>query len=164
MERPVRYIFPFVDRRWRVPFVVVDFLEVPPKILEGPFRLDNYRYRTTMRISQLRPVESVTIEELRALVHYDPWWVFRWVSGVESEWVEAVFATNLARPFRHDGRTLKIQDLVFSSQLDRLVEIDARGGMLRSVTFHPGEIDLLALRPTPKGTPAPQIARRAKAL
>ena len=60
-------MFPFVDRRWRVPFVVVDLLGFPPRILEGPFRLDNYRYRTTMRLSELRPIEAVPLGELGAL-------------------------------------------------------------------------------------------------
>jgi hypothetical protein len=97
-------------------------------------------------------------------VHYDPWWTFRGVSGVERKWVDAIFATNLAHPFRHQGRTFKVQDLVFSSRLDRLLEIDAKGGMFRSATFRPGDIDLLALRPTAQRMRAPPIARRAKAL
>src|SRR2546428_11497941 len=62
-ERAARYVFPFVDRRWRVPFVVVDLLGFPPRILEGPFRLDNYRYRTTLRLSDLRPIESVPLAD-----------------------------------------------------------------------------------------------------
>jgi len=139
-------VFPFVDRRWRVPFVVVDLLGFPPRILEGPFRLDNYRYRTTARLSELRPIESVPLEEFGALLHFDPWWVFRGVLGVQREWVEAAFATNVAHPFRHQGRTFKIQ------------------GLLRSAAFHPGDIDLIALRPAPQATPAAPIARRAKAL
>ena len=157
-------MFPFVDRRWRVPFVVVDLLGFPPRILEGPFRLDNYRYRTTTRLSELRPIESVPLGEFGALLHFDPWWVFRGVLGVQREWVEAIFATNIAHPFRHQGRTFKIQDLVFSSRLDRLLEIDAKSGLLRSAAFHPGDIDLIALRPAPQATPAAPIARRAKAL
>ena len=137
---------------------------VPPRVLEGPFRLDNYRYRTTLRLSELRPIESVPVEEFGALLHFDPWWVFRGVSGVRRDWLEAVIATNIARPVRLQGRTFKIQDLVFSSYLDRLLEIDARSGLLRSAAFHPGDIDLIALRAAARATLAAPIACRAKAL
>lgn len=163
-ERLTRYVFPFVDRRWRVPFVVVDFPDSPPKLIEGPFRFDRFRYRTPTRVSELRSIESVALDDFRSLIHFDPWWVFRGVSGVASAWAQAVFATNIAHPFQHAGRTYKIQDLVFSQLLDRLDGIDAKGGMFRSVTFRPGDLDLLALRPAPKGTSAGRMVRTAKAL
>src|SRR3989442_4538830 len=122
-ERAARYVCPFVDRRWRVPFVVVDLLGCPPRILEGPFRLDNYRYRTTTRLSELRPIESVPLGEFGALLHFDPWWVFRGVLEVQREWVEAIFATNIAHPFRHQRRTFKVQDLVCSNRLHSALQI-----------------------------------------
>ena len=75
-----------------MPFVVVDLLGFPPRVLDGPFRLDYYRYRTTLRLSELRPIESVPVGEFGALLHFDPWWVFRSVSGVRRDWLEAVFA------------------------------------------------------------------------
>src|SRR3989454_4946775 len=80
-ERAARYVFPFVDRRWRAPFVVGDLLGFPPRILGGPFRLDNYRYRTTARLSELRPLERVPLEEFGAIPHFHPWWVVRGGSG-----------------------------------------------------------------------------------
>jgi hypothetical protein len=147
-----------------VPFVLVNVLGFPPRILEGPFRLDNFRYRTTVGLSDLRPIESVPLGEFGALVHYDPWWTLRGVSGVQRAWIDAVIATNIAHPFRYAGRKLQVRDLVFSIRLDRLVEIDARGGLFRSVTLHPGDVDVLALRAAPRAEPTPQIAGRAKAL
>jgi len=150
-ERDVRYVFPFVDRRWRVPFVIVDLSAGAPLVLDGPFRVDQFRFRTALRSNELRRIESIPIEELGQLVHYDPWWVFRRVTGVDRRWIEAVFATNIAAPFVHGGRTHKIRDLIFSAELDRLEEIEAKAGMFRQVSFHPGDmIDLLAMRSAPR--------------
>jgi len=160
----VSYLFPFVDRRWRVPFVVVDLSIGAPLVLDGPFRVDQFRFRTALRTNDLRRIESIPLEELKQLVHYDPWWVFRRVSGVDRGWIEAVFATNIAAPFRHRGRTHKIRDLVFSTELDRLEEIEARAGVFQAVTFRPGDVELLSLRPAPRSRSNLRRARTAKAL
>ncbi len=163
-ERAVRHVFPFVDRRWRVPFVVVDLSMGAPLVLDSPFRLDQFRFRTALSTSDLRRIESVSLEDLEQLVHYDPWWVFRRVSGVDRAWIEAVIATNIAAPFRHGGRTHKIRDLVFSAELDRLEEIEARAGLFRAVTFRPGDVELLTLQPTPRKQSNLRAVRTAKAL
>jgi hypothetical protein len=140
-----RHIFPFVDRRWRIPFVVLDLSEGRPMVLEGPFRQDQFRFRTYSRAADLRAIESIPIDDLRELVHFDPWWVFRRASGIQWAWAEAIFATNIAHPFRAFGRTWKIRDLVFCSRLDRLQEIQARSPILRSRRFRVGDLDLLSL-------------------
>ena len=163
-ERDVRYLFPFVDRRWRVPFVIVDLGVGAPLVLDGPFRVDQFRFRTALRSNDLRRIESIPLEDLEQLVHYDPWWVFRQVSGVGRAWIEAVFATNIAAPFRHGGRTHKVRDLIFSAELDRLEEIEARAGLFRAVTFHPGDVELLSLRPAPRAQSNLRTVRTAKAL
>src|SRR5207249_44801 len=93
----------------------------------------------------------------------DPWWVFRQVSGVGRAWIEAVFATNIAAPFRHGGRTHKVRDLIFSAELDRLEEIEARAGLFRAVTFHPGDVELLSLRPAPRARSTRAIWRASSA-
>jgi len=145
-ERTANYVFPFIDRRWRVPFVVLVLSMGPPWVLDGPLRVDQFRFRTPLRMSDLRRIESVTLDELAKLAHYDPWWVFRRVSGVDRAWIEAVFATNVAAPFQHAGLTYKIRDLVFSAELDRLQEIEAKRGPFHAMTFRPGDIELLTLR------------------
>src|SRR5438132_11770089 len=104
-ERDVSYVFPFVDRRWRVPFVVVALSVGAPLALDGPFRVDQFRFRTALRTNDLRRIESIPLEDLEQLVHYDPWWFFRRVSGIGRAWIEAVFATHIATPFRYGGRT-----------------------------------------------------------
>jgi len=163
-ERAVSYVFPFVDRRWRVPFVIVNLSTDAPLVLDGPFRIDQFRFRTALRSNDLRRIESIPLEDLEQLVHYDPWWVFRQVSGVGRAWIEAVFATNIAAPFRHGGRTHKVRDLIFSAELDRLEEIEARAGLFRAVTFHPGDVELLSLRPAPRAQSNLRTVRTAKAL
>ena len=163
-ERAVRYALPFVDRRWRVPFIVVDLSVGAPLVLDGPFRSDQFRFRTALRTSDLRRIESVSLEDLEGLVHYDPWWVFRRVTSVDRAWVEAVFATNIAGPFRHGGRMHKIRDLVFSAELDRLEAVEARAGLFQAVTFRPGDVELLRLRPAPREQLSRRTGRTAKAL
>src|SRR5437773_6265255 len=93
-EVEARYILPFVDRRWKIPFAVLDLREGRPLVFDGPFRLDRFRFRTVSRTGELRPIESVSLDDLRELAHFDPWWVFRRSTGVQRPWVEAVFATN----------------------------------------------------------------------
>jgi len=163
-ERDVSYVFPFVDRRWRVPFVVVALSAGAPLVLDGPFRVDQFRFRTALRANDLRRIESIPLEDLGQLVHYDPWWVFRRVTGVARAWIEAVFATNIAAPFRRGGRTHKVRDLIFSAELDRLEEIEARAGLFRAVTFHPGDVELLTLRPASREQSNLRTLRTAKAL
>ena len=90
--------------------------------------------------------------------------MFRRVTGVDRRWIEAVFATNIAAPFRQGGRTHKVRDLIFSAELDRLQEIEAKAGLFRAVTFHPGDVELLTLRPAPPARSNPRSARTAKAL
>ncbi len=163
-ERAANYVFPFIDRRWRVPFIVVDLSMGPPCVLEVPIRVDQYRFRTPLGTSDLRRIESVPLDELAKLVHYDPGWMFRRVSGVDRAWIEAVFATNIATPFRHGGITHRVRDLVFSANLDRLEAVEAKRGAFHAVTFHPGDIELLALRSSPPARADFVRTRVAKAL
>src|SRR3989442_14953555 len=107
---------------------------------------------------------SIPIKERAQLALYDPWWVFRRVPGVDRRWIEAVFATNIAAPFRRGGRTHKVRDLIFSAELDRLEEIEARAGLFRAVTFHPGDVELLTLRPASREQSNLRTLRTAKAL
>ena len=163
-ELLTKYTLPFVDASWKVPFVVLDLVGSPPRIFAEPINWDGSRLHSTGSKADLRRIESVPLEDLAHLVHYDPWWVFRRVSGIGRAWIEAVFATNIATPFRYGGRTHKVRDLIFSAELDRLEEIEARVGLFRSVTFHPGDVELLSLRPAPRAQSNLRTVRTAKAL
>src|SRR5437763_14555057 len=102
-ERAASHVFPFVDRRWRVPFVVVNFSEGRPMVLDAPFRPDRFRFRTALRVRDLRRIESGPLQEFYELVHFDPWWVFRRGSGGARAWGEVVLATEIDAPYRHRG-------------------------------------------------------------
>jgi hypothetical protein len=121
-ELLTKYTLPFVDATWKVPFTVLDLLGSPPRILAGP------------------------LETLSGLFHYDPWWAFRGVSGVDRTWVQAVFATNIARPFVHDGKKLKVHDLQFADGMQRLEAVFAKDEVFRSIEFHLGDLDVPSLR------------------
>src|SRR6266705_1152815 len=66
-ERTADYMFPFIDRRWRVPLIVLDLSMGPPRILDGPFRVDQVRFRTPLRTSDLRRSESAGLDRLQGI-------------------------------------------------------------------------------------------------
>src|SRR6266699_3306820 len=78
-----KYTFPFVDAEWRVPFTVVDRVGGPPRVLEGAIRVDGDRLHAPGRVADLRPVESIPADRFAELAHFDPWWAFRGVSGLD---------------------------------------------------------------------------------
>lgn len=149
-ELLTKYILPFVDASWHVPFLTVDRMGGPPQILAGPVSLEEGTIRTTARASDLRRIESIPQEDFATLVHFDPWWAFRGVSGVDRRWIEAVFTTNIARTFTHDHQRLKVHDVRFSSGLEKLEAVVTKDDRFRVVEFHPAEIDLLSLRRDPR--------------
>src|SRR5947199_9840028 len=98
-ERAASHVFPFVDRTWRVPFVVVNFSEGRPMVLDAPFRPDRFRFRTALGVRDLRRIESVPLQDFDELVHFDPWWVFLRVWAVDRARVDEGLARNNAAPF-----------------------------------------------------------------
>jgi len=164
-ELVTKYTLPFVDGAWKVPFVVLDTLGRPPAVLVGPVHLERSRLRTTAHVEDLQGIESIPASAFSGLVHYDPWWAFRGVSGVNRSWIEAIFATNIARPFRYADRTWKIHDLVFADGIGHLDSVVAKDEFFRAKTFGQGDLDLLTLRPTEGNeTSAPRASPAAKAL
>jgi len=158
-ELATKYTLPFVDATWKVPFIVLDVLGRPPQVLHAPIRSDGQRLHTPAPIGSLRPIESVPVSAYAALVHWDPWWAFRGVSGVDRTWIQAVFATNIAHPFRHGPKTFKIYDLRFGDDMTELEAIIAQDELFRTSEFRAGQIDLLSLRK--KAGRAPEKTRAA---
>lgn len=164
-ERITKYTLPFIDATWKVPFIVLDLLGGPPKILSGKIHSDAGRLRTSVRTSDLRAIESIPAEHFASLVHWDPWWAFRGVGGVDRAWIEAIIATNIARAFQHEGRTFKVHDLRFADGMEELEALIAKDEVYRVTEFRPRDIDLLALRPRPRAIPREfREAESAKAL
>src|SRR5688572_18801188 len=107
-EVETKYTLPFVDGTWHVPFVVFDLLGAPPRILRAKVHLVGRGLHTTASIRALHPIESIPAADFASLVHFDPWWAFRGISGVNRDWIVSIFRTNIARPFQHDGKAYKI--------------------------------------------------------
>lgn len=164
-EVETKYTLPFVDATWGVPFVVVDRLGGPPGIAAVRFDFDGRRMHTPASVHALHPIESMPVDSFASLVHFDPWWAFRGVGGVDQAWLSAIYATNIARAFHHEGKAFKIHDLRFAHGMVRLEAVVAKDELFRTTEFHVGEINLLALRPRPKIEASPAIAAStAKAL
>ena len=149
-ERFAKYTLPFIDANWKIPFTVLDLIGSPPRVLEGAVYLDGERLRTPLRERELKAIESVPLERIAVVVHFDPWWAFRGVSGVDRRWIEAIFATNITHPFHHGGKDWKVHDLAFSDGIGRLEGLVAKDDLFHAATFHPGDIDLLGLGPKAK--------------
>ena len=148
-ERITKYVLPFVTKGWSVPFTVVDLFGQGPRILEAPVRRDGEAVRADAKPSDLKPIESVPRDAFSELVHFDPWRVFRGIGGVDRAWVDAIVATNIARPFSHEGKTYKVDDLAFRADGRVLDTILAKDDLFHGRAFRKGEIDFLALRRPP---------------
>lgn len=163
---PANHVFPFVDARWRVAFVLLELYSVGLRILWDGLeaRPDGLHARASMGDSQL--VGAVPLADLAGLVHFDPWWVFKsgpYVAqerlaeyarmtgrsvppGPDPEWIEAVKASNIAVRFSHEGRWYTVEDVAFDAGLRHLEEVRTRDRWGRPRTFRYGEIELLRLR------------------
>lgn len=145
-----KYVFPFVDASWSVPFYIVDAMTYGPRLLRGDLAIREGSLHTTEPVAKLESVNALTIAQLEEVVHFDPWWVFRGIAGVERPRVDAVLASNIAGTFNHEGTTYKLHDLDFDPILRALEGVAAKDPLFRTQTFRKGDIDLLALR-KPRG-------------
>jgi len=141
-----KYVFPFVDEDWRTAFVVLDVLGAAPRLHRAALRIEGERLVSDGRVDDLRPVETVPTAEFTRLTHFDPWWAFRGIGGVRTEWVRAIVATNLAGSFERGGVRYKVHDLVFDGGLSSLEALLAKDDAFRTATFSKDDIDLEALR------------------
>lgn len=163
-ERSTKYTLPFVDASWTVAFIVFDLIGSAPKVLRATVHAGQGRLQTPVPAEELKAVESVPLERFASLVHFDPWWAFRGVSGVHRDWIEAIFATNIARSFRHQGKAAKVHDLLFSDGFVHLEGLLAKDDLFRGIMLRHGEIDLLSLKRKQPERPHAEAATAAKAL
>ncbi len=145
-EIVTKYVFPFVDSTWSIVFTVVDGMAVAPRVLRGSPELRSGVLIATEPSSALEPLTTVPVKDFEAVVHFDPWWAFRGVAGVDRERIDAVLATNIAGTFNHEGATYKLHDLGFDPALKSLDAVIAKDPVFRTVSFRKGDIDLLSLR------------------
>ena len=136
-EVVTRYVFPFVDGEWRVPFAIVDILGRGPTVLAAPIEPDG---------ADLRSALAIPLEAFLGLAHFDLWWVFRGIPELERPWVNAVISTNIAQPFTRDGVRYKIHDLAFPPGVRELTAVRVKDEVFHPREFRKGELDLLGLR------------------
>ncbi len=145
-ELRTKYVFPFVDATWSVPFYVIDAMGGPPQVLEGTLEFREGALISKEPAAKLAPVSSVPLARFAEVVHFDPWWAFRGIAGVDRTWIDAILASNIAGTFYHEGSMDKVHDLEFDGTLKTLTGLVAKDPVFRSVTLHKGDVDLLLLR------------------
>lgn len=149
-EFHAKYAIPFIDKDWMAPFTVLDLMGAGPRVFVGTIEVKPDGLHATGTSADLRLLESVPLDTFGGLAHYDPWWVFRGVSGVPRDWIDTVIATNIAHPFVRDGKEYKVHDLEFSAGLRGLTAVIAKDEVFNRISFHREEIDLLSLRRLPR--------------
>ncbi len=145
-EERVNHAFPFVDRDWNVPFIVLNVAVEGPRFMKGPLDVRPDGLHTKESITALRRLDELSAESFAGLVHFDPWWVFRVEPRVDRERTKAIIATNVAGSFDRGGVRHALHDLEFEGRLQALVAVHAKGPMFQPAVFRKGEIDLLGLR------------------
>lgn len=149
-EVHTKYVFPFVNDAWSVSFFVIDAMSYGPRVFRGDLEVRPDGLHTSQPSAKLEKVSSIPTSTYGELVHFDPWWVFRGVSGLEREWIDAVLASNIAGTFNHEGTAFKLHDLSFDSHVKSLEGIVAKDPMFRTTTFGKGDLGLLQLRKPPR--------------
>ncbi len=150
-EVATKYVFLFAGEDWTTAFAVVDAMTYGPRIFRGPLELRSGALYAKEPVSKLEKIATMPLERFETLVHFDPWWAFRGVGGVERDWVNAILASNIAGTFNHEGTTYKVHDLVYTPRLDAVDTLVAKDPVFRTVSFHRSDLDLLLLRhPTGK--------------
>ncbi len=149
-EVQTKYVFPFVDETWSVPFFLIDEPAYGPRLFRGEMEILPDGLRTTRSHEALEELAKVPVTTFADVVHFDPWWAFRGVAGVDRERIKAVLATNIAGTFNHEGTTYKIHDLVFDPHARSLQALVAKDPVFKTMTFAKGDLGLLQLR-KPRG-------------
>ncbi len=145
-EVVTKYVFPFLGEDWGVAFFLVDAMTYGPRVFAGRLELHGGALRAKEPTSALGKIESLPLEKFERLVHFDPWWAFRGVAGVERDRVKAILASNIAGTFNHEGTAYKLHDLQFTAGLDALDAVIAKDPLFHTVSLHRSDLDLLLLR------------------
>jgi len=146
VQERVNHAFPFVDRDWKVPFLVLNVAVQGPRLFKGPLEVRADGLHTKGSVTGLRPMDELPIEALADVVHFDPWWVFRVEPRVDKERAKAIVFTNISGSFDHSGVRYALHDLEFDGNLQELVAVHGKDHFFKPAIFRKGEVDLLGLR------------------
>ncbi len=151
VEVHTKYVFPFVDETWSVPFFLVDAMTYGPRLFRGELEILPDDLRSPQASEKLQSLAAVPVSTFDNVVHFDPWWVFRGIAGVDRERINAILATNIAGTFNREGTTYKVHDLVYDAHARSLRALVAKDPVFKTVTFAKGDLGLLQLRKPRQG-------------
>jgi len=139
-----KYVFPFFNIHWRVPFVAFDVIGGPPRIWDRGVTFAGRELRIDTTANELTPAASEP-KRFEGLLHFDPWWAFKG-AGFPADLVRAVVPTNIAgRPHPLDvPRT--VADVAFDRTLQLVLAVETEDGHFARKTFVEGTLDLAKLR------------------
>jgi hypothetical protein len=146
VQERLNHAFPFVDQEWNVPFLILNVSVQGPRLFRGPLEVRSDGLHTKESVTSLRPVDELSPESFQALVHFDPWWVFRVEPRVDKERTKAIVSTNVSGTFEHEGVKYALHDLEFDTTLQNLIAVHAKDRFFKPAVFQRGEINLLDLR------------------
>jgi len=140
-----KYVLPFFDIHWRVPFVALDVIGQPPRVWDRDLTHTRRELRIDATASEMTSAPPIDLSRFEGLLHFDPWWAFKG-AGFPADLVRAVVPTNVAgRPHPLDvPRT--VADVAFDRTLRLLLAVEMEDGHFGRKTFAEGTLDLTKLR------------------
>ncbi len=150
-EVQTKCVFPFVDETWSVPYCLIDASGYGPRLSRGELEIVPDGLRTPQSRQALQELAQVPVTTFAHVAHFDPWWAFRGVAGVDRERAGVILATNIAGRFNHEGTAYNVHDLVFDARARSLQVLVAKDPVFETVTFAKGDLGLLRLRKPLRG-------------
>lgn len=141
-----KYVFPFFNVHWRVPFVALDVIGGRARIWDRDMRFEGREMRINAAADDLTHARSVDPKRFEGLLHFDPWWAFKG-SGFPADLVRAVVATNVAGRSHRTDVPRTVVDVAFDRSFQGLVAVDMEDAHFARKTFFEGTFDLGKLRP-----------------
>ena len=145
-----KYVFPFVDGSWSVTFFLIDAGIQGPRLFRGSLEVQPGGLQSPEPSSMLEPLTAMPPNRFDEVIHFDPWWAFRGIAGVDRVWRDAVIGSNIAGSVNHEGTDYKVHDLEFDLHLKTLGALVAKDAFFRAASFHRGDLELLQLRKPPR--------------
>ena len=82
-EIHTKYVFPFVEEGWSVAFYLIDAGVHGPRLFRGSLEARLEGLQTPDPSSKLEPLTALPPSRFDEVVHFDPWWAFKGIGGVE---------------------------------------------------------------------------------
>jgi len=140
-----KYVLPFFNVHWRIPFVVFDVIGQPPRIWDRDVTFEGRELRVNAAANDVTLATSVDPKRFEDLLHFDPWWAFKG-AGLPPDLVRTVVPTNVAGRMHLLDVPRTVVDVAFERSFHFLVAVDAEDEHFGRKTFVEGTLDLSKLR------------------